>query len=217
MSAAPHHPLLETFAREGCSAILRTPHAAAVAPAMEAAIEGGFRIVEFTRNTPGALDHIRTFARRDDLIVGAGTILSADEAREAVDAGARFIVSPVADEDVIRFCVDEGVLCIPGCFTPTEMLRAHRLGAHIIKLFPGPPDGPAFVRVCRGPLPFLRIFPTSGVTLDNVAEYLGAGAFGVGFVNCLFEPADLEAGRFDAIRTRAAAMIAAVRVARGDP
>lgn len=215
MTGEPAHPLLETFAQQGCSAILRTPHAAAVGPAMEAAIDGGFRIVEFTRNTPGALDHVRSFSKRSDLVVGAGTILSAAEAREAVDAGARFIVSPVADEDVIRFCVDEGVLCIPGCFTPTEMLRAHRLGAHVIKLFPGPPDGPAFVRVCRGPLPFLRIFPTSGVTLENAAAYLDAGAFGVGFVNCLFEPADLEAGRFDAIRERAAQMVAAVRSARG--
>ncbi|MDA0372551.1 MAG: bifunctional 4-hydroxy-2-oxoglutarate aldolase/2-dehydro-3-deoxy-phosphogluconate aldolase [Planctomycetota bacterium] len=214
MAGENAHPLLETFAREGCSAILRTPHAGAVGPAMEAAVDGGFRIIEFTRNTPGALDHVREFSRRDDLIVGAGTILSAAEAREAVEAGARFIVSPVADEDVIRFCVDEGVLCIPGCFTPTEMLRAHRLGAHVIKLFPGPPDGPSFVRVCRGPLPFLRIFPTSGVTLDNVAAYLEAGAFGVGFVNCLFEPADLAAGRFDAIRERAAQMVTAVRAAR---
>lgn len=208
----PHHdhPLLETFATERCSAILRTPLAEAVAPAMRAAVDGGFRIVEFTLNTPGALDHIAAFAAEPELVVGAGTVLGVDDAERAVAAGARFLVSPVADPEVIRWCVAHAVLCIPGCYTPTEMLSAHRLGAHVIKLFPGPTDGPNYVRVCRGPLPFLRIFPTSGVTEANVCEYLAAGSFGVGFVNCLFEPQDLAAGRFDQIRDRAARMVAKV-------
>lgn len=214
MTEPNHHPLLETFARESCSAILRTPHAAAVAPAMEAAIDGGFRIVEFTLNTPDALRHVAAFSSRGDLVVGAGTVLSTDDAARAVDAGARFVVSPVADADVIRWCVDHEVLCIPGCYTPAEMLNAHRHGAHVIKLFPGPVDGPSYVKVCRGPLPFLRIFPTSGVTEENVAAYLAAGSFGVGFVNCLFAPEDMAAGRFDVIRARAVRMVEAVRVAR---
>jgi Entner-Doudoroff aldolase len=214
MHAPNPHPLIETFARERCSAILRTPHAEAVAPAMEAAIDGGFRIVEFTLNTPGALAHIATFSSRPELVVGAGTVLSIADAEAATAAGARFLVSPVADADLIDWCVAHGVLCVPGCYTPAEMLNAHRRGAHVIKLFPGPADGPAYVRVCRGPLPFLRIFPTSGVTEANAAEYLAAGAFGVGFVNCLFEPADLAAGRFDAIRSRAARMVGQVRSAR---
>ena len=91
-----------------------------------------------------------------------------------------------------------------GTFTPTEMLTAHRAGAPIVKFFPGPTGGPGAVRAIRGPLPFLRIFPTSGVTLENAADYLGAGAFGLGFVACLFEPDDLQAGRFEAVRDRAA-------------
>jgi 2-dehydro-3-deoxyphosphogluconate aldolase/(4S)-4-hydroxy-2-oxoglutarate aldolase len=78
-------------------------------------------------------------------------------------------------------------------------------------LFPGPAGGPDAVKTIRGPLPFLRIFPTSGVTLDNAAAYLEAGAFGLGFVACLFDPADLAAGRFDAIRDRAAQMVDVVR------
>jgi 2-dehydro-3-deoxyphosphogluconate aldolase/(4S)-4-hydroxy-2-oxoglutarate aldolase len=205
----PHenaHPLLETFARERCSAILRTPHQDAVAPAMEAAVEGGFLIIEFTLNTPGALEQIAAFARREELIVGAGTVLSIEDARAALDAGARFLVSPVADEEVIRYGVEAGALLIPGIYTPAEMLNAWRAGAQVLKLFPGPVGGPAYLRACLGPLPFLRIFPTSGVTLDNAADYLAAGAFGLGWVNCLFEPEDLAAGRFDAIRERAATM-----------
>jgi len=209
---SPHpHPLLDVFTRERCSAILRTPLASAVGPAMAAAVEGGFRIVEFTLNTPGALEQIAAFAARGDLVVGAGTVLGVDDAAAAVAAGARFLVSPVADPAVIRWCVERELLCIPGCYTPTEMLAAHRLGAPVVKLFPGPADGPAYLRACRGPMPFLRIFPTSGVTLDNVGEYLRAGAFGVGFVNCLFTPEDLAAGDFGAIRERAGRMVAAVR------
>lgn len=211
MTAVPNpHPLLEVLAAERCSAILRTPHAAAVAPAMEAAVRGGFRVVEFTLNTPGALDHIAAFAARDDLVVGAGTVLSTDDAERALAAGARFLVSPVADADVIRLCVERDVLVIPGVYTPAEMMTAWRLGAHLLKLFPGPVGGPAFLRSCLGPMPFLRIFPTSGVELDNVGDYLAAGAFGVGFVGCLFRPADLAAGNYDAIEERARQMLAAV-------
>lgn len=205
--------VLAAFARERCSAILRSRHAHAVGRAMEAAIDGGFRIVEFTLNTPGALDHVRAFSHDARLVVGAGTVLDVEQASAAVAAGARFLVSPVADPDVIEWSRRHDVLCVPGAFTPAEMLAAHRAGAQVVKLFPGPPDGPGWLRACLGPLSFLRVFPTSGVTEQNARAWLDAGAFGVGFVNCLFEPDDLAAGRFDAIRDRARRMVAAVRSA----
>ncbi|MEE2888000.1 MAG: bifunctional 4-hydroxy-2-oxoglutarate aldolase/2-dehydro-3-deoxy-phosphogluconate aldolase [Planctomycetota bacterium] len=197
---------LAVFERERCSAILRTPYAEAVVPALQAAVDGGFKIIECTLNTPGALDAIHEFSRRSDLLVGAGTVLEISEAAAAVEAGARFLVSPVCDPKIINWCVEHGVVAIPGTFTPTEMLTAHRAGAAIVKFFPGPSDGPATVRIIRGPLPFLRIFPTSGVTLENAAAFLDAGAFGLGFVNCLFEGDDLAAGRFEVIAERARQM-----------
>ena len=202
---------LDVLARERCSAILRTDLADAVAPAMRAAVAGGFRVVEFTLNTPGALEHVAAFAADPELLVGAGTVLSVADAAAAHQAGARFLVSPVADADVIAYAVEHDLVAVPGCYTPGEMMAAHRAGAQVIKLFPGPKDGPGFIRACLGPMPFLKIFPTSGVTLDNVAAHLDAGAFGVGFVGTLFEPADLAAGRFDAIEARAAQMVQAVR------
>ena len=204
---------LARFAEERCSAILRTPHEDAVIPALEAAVAGGFNIVECTLNTPGALDAIQHFAGQDGILIGAGTVLSTDDAKAACDAGAQFLVSPVMDLEVIGWCVDNGVVAIPGTFTPTEMLDAHRAGAPIVKFFPGPPGGPGAVQAIRGPLPFLRIFPTSGVTLENAQDYLRAGAFGLGFVNCLFEPDDMANRRFDVIRDRAAEMVRAVREA----
>jgi 2-dehydro-3-deoxyphosphogluconate aldolase/(4S)-4-hydroxy-2-oxoglutarate aldolase len=193
------------------SAILRTSIADAVAPAMEAAVRGGFRIVEFTLNTPGALRHIGEFSRRHDLIVGAGTVLTAGEARDAVDHGASFLVSPVVDREVIRVAGELGVAMMPGTHTPTEMLEAHRAGAPLQKLFPAPGIGPAYVRACLGPMPFLRIVPTSGVDGENAAAWIEAGAWAVGFVAPLFEPGDLEDRRFEAIETRARRLLRAVR------
>jgi Entner-Doudoroff aldolase len=206
--------VLDGFARERCSAILRTPHASAVVPAMRAAIDGGFRIVEFTLTTPDALDHIAAFSKEKDLLVGAGTVLDLAEAEAAREAGARFLVSPVVDERIIRYGSSYDLLVIPGCFTPTEMLAAHRAGAPVVKLFPAPADGPAWIRACLGPLPFLKVFPTAGVTAENARPHLEAGAFGVGFVGNLFAPDDVQAGSFDRIRERAREMVAAVRSAQ---
>jgi len=199
------------LARERAIAVLRTQISDAVVPAMEAAVAGGFRIVEITLNSASALDHIGTLARRSDLIVGAGTVLSVDDVKAAVDHGARFLVSPVADPVVIEAALQTGVTPIPGTLTPTEMWTAVRAGAPLQKLFPAPADGPAHVRACLGPMPFLRIVPTSGVDRDNAARYLAAGAFAVGFVSSLFEHADLEARRFSRIQERARGMIEVVR------
>lgn len=204
---------LDVLARERCSAILRTNLAEAVEPAMRAAVDGGFRVVEFTLTTPGALEQIEAFAAEPDLLVGAGTVLTVEEAEAAHRAGAQFLVSPVADADVIAYAVRNDLVAVPGCYTPGEMLAAHRAGAQVIKLFPGPVDGPDYIRACLGPLPFLKIFPTSGVTLENVGAHFDAGAFGVGFVGTLFQPADLAAGRFGDIAERAAQMVRAVAAA----
>lgn len=205
------HDTLARIARERCSAILRTDLSDAVAPAMQAAVDGGFRVVEITLTTPDALEHVAALAGDDRLLVGAGTVLDVEQADAARRAGARFLVSPVCDPEVIRWAGEHEMVVIPGCFTPTEMLTAHRAGAPMVKLFPGPGDGPAYLRACLGPLPFLRIFPTGGVTLTNAAAHLDAGAFGVGFVGSLFDPADVAAQRFERIRERAQAMVTAVR------
>ena len=117
----------------------------------------------------------------------------------------------MVDEAVIEEAGRLGVAVMPGTHTPTEMLRAHRAGAQLQKLFPAPGIGPAYVSACLGPMPFLRIVPTSGVTAENAAAYLKAGAFAVGFVAPLFDPADMRAGAFDSIENRARTLLRAVR------
>ncbi len=193
------------------SAILRCPSREAAASAMEAAVRGGFRIVEFTLTIPGALDLVAEFARRPELIVGAGTVLTPDEARAAVKRGAQFLVSPVMDQEVIAAGLSAGVAFIPGCHTPTEMLAAHRAGAPLQKLFPAPGIGPAYVRACLGPLPFLKLVPTHGVEATNARAWLDAGAYAVGFTHALFDAGDIQGGRFERIEERARALLAAVR------
>jgi 2-dehydro-3-deoxyphosphogluconate aldolase/(4S)-4-hydroxy-2-oxoglutarate aldolase len=194
------------------SAIVRADSQAVARGAMNAAITGGVRIVEFTLTTPGALDLVAEFSARDPLervdgidrvIVGAGTVLTVEQARDAVKAGARFLVSPVADARVIRAAADLGVAMIPGVHTPTEMLRAHEDGAPLLKLFPAPAGGPAYLRSVLAPLPFLKIVPTNGVDESNIAAWIAAGAWAVGLVGPLFVAEDLATQNWPAIEARA--------------
>lgn len=198
--------ITETMQARRVSAILRTNDAEVAARAMDAAVAGGFRLVEFTLTTPGALDLIGTFSKREDLLVGAGTVLTTDEAEAAVRAGARFLVSPIVDPEVIRAAAAMNVVSVPGASTATEIVTAHRAGADIVKIFPAPADLPAFVTQIRGPLPGIKLFPTAGVTPDNFLAVLRAGAFGVGFVASLFAPGDMKAKAYDTIRERAEAI-----------
>ncbi len=203
--------LVDFLGREKASAILRTDVEEAAAPAMDAAVRAGFRVVEFTLTVPGVLERIAEFSRRDGVVVGAGTVLTVDDARAAVEHGARFLVSPVVDEAVIEEATRLGVACMPGTHTPTEMLRAHEAGAQLQKLFPAPGLGPAYVKACLGPLPFLRIVPTNGADADNAADWLAAGAFALGFVAPLFDASEVAQGEVEKIEARARRLLRAVR------
>jgi len=148
-------------------------------PAIAAALcAGGVRLLEITLNSPGALEAIRQVSDTmgEGLLVGAGTVLTAPEAEAAIDAGARFILSPSLDIDTIRVTRQRGAVSIPGAFTATEILTAYRNGAHIVKVFPAS-VGASYFRDLRGPLP-----QTGGVNLDNIREFRAAGAvaFGIG-------------------------------------
>lgn len=195
--------------RERASAILRCRCEESARRAMDAAVRGGFRICEFTLTVPGALALVKEFAARPDLTVGVGTVLTPQQAREAVAAGARYLVSPVYDAEVVQEARRLGVAMMPGCFTPTELWNAHRGGVELLKLFPA--QSPQWISQVLAPLPMLKIVPTSGVTLENCRDHFAAGAFGVGFVNSLFVPSEVAAQDAEAIEARARLMLAAVR------
>ncbi len=205
------HEVLATFREAGASAILRTDNQECAAIAMRAAVDAGFRVIEFTLTTPGAYELIEEFARDTRLIVGAGTVLDVEQVERARRAGARFIVSPVVDEQVIRAAVASDAVAMPGAHTPTELLAAHRAGAQLQKLFPAPAGGPSWVKAVLGPLPFLRIVPTNGADETNIANWLAAGAFAVGYVATLFESVAVKEKNAAAIQARGRVLLEATR------
>ena len=126
-------------------------------------------------------------------------------------AGARFLVSPVFDPEVVRAAARLGVASLPGCHTPTELLAAHRAGATLLKLFPAPAGGPAWLRSVLAPLPFLRVVPTNGNEADNAADWLAARAWALGFNAAIFHAEDLRERRFDRIEERSRRLLAGLR------
>jgi len=204
--------VLQTFAEIRACAVLRTPTSEACPKAMQACIDGGFKIVEFTLTTPDCLDHLQDFRKKydGDVMVGCGTIMNVEDAERAVDAGAEFIITPVMLPDVIEWCAARKIVIVPGCQTPTELVSAYRHGAPLQKLFPGVTGGPMWVKAVSSALPMLSINPTSGVDLDNAAEYLSHGAASVGLVAPLFDPAAIAAGDWDQISKNAEKVMANV-------
>jgi 2-dehydro-3-deoxyphosphogluconate aldolase/(4S)-4-hydroxy-2-oxoglutarate aldolase len=178
---------------------------------LEALIAAAVPLLEVTLDTPGALAAIERSSARGH-VIGAGTVLSADDVSRSVEAGARFVVSPGLLPDVVERATLVGVDVVPGAFTPTEILRARSLGATAVKLFPAGVGGPPYVRSLLAPLPDVRLVPTGGVDLGDVAAYLEAGASCVGLGSALVGAAppsgDEELARI-AGRARAAVAAAA--------
>lgn len=145
-----------------------------------AASDAGILFVEITLTVPGALAVIERLARRNDLYVGAGTVLSKQDGKQAIEAGARFVVSPTLELDLIPLCHKAKVACFPGAATPTEILAARRMGADLVKIFPADlVGGPYFIRQMQGPFPDIRFMVSGGVSLANVQEYVQIGVTGI--------------------------------------
>ena len=200
-------PILETRV----VAIGRNLPEAALSDVAAALVAGGIRAFELTLTTDGALDGIAALRRawpEDRLLVGAGTVLDEAHAARAVEAGARFLVTPHLDPALIGWAAARGIACFPGAFTPTEVLAAWRAGAAAVKLFPASAAGPSFVREMRGPLPQIPLVPTGGITADNAPAFIAAGAVAVGVGGWLTGGGDPAL-----VRDRAAALIRAVATA----
>jgi 2-dehydro-3-deoxyphosphogluconate aldolase / (4S)-4-hydroxy-2-oxoglutarate aldolase len=178
-----------------------------------ALFESGITAMEVTLNSPGALAAIERIASAfgDRMAVGAGTVLTPDQVRQVVEKGARFVVSPNRDCSVIRATKALGLVSVPGCFTPSEVVEAIDAGADAVKIFPAACLGPVFVKGLRGPLPEVRTVPTGGVTPEIARQYFDAGAWAVGVGSELVGGDANESGWLDRVRVRARAY--AVRIA----
>jgi len=200
----------------GLVAILRSPSGDSLADAAEALLAGGIETIEVTFTVPRAAQVIERVADRlgDRVLLGAGTVLDTETARTALLAGARFIVSPTINLDVIRMCHRYDALAMPGALTPTEILTAWEAGAEIVKVFPSDITGPKYLRALAGPLPQIRLMPTGGVNLETAAEFLRAGACALGVGSSLVEPRAVAERDFARIESLARQYVEIVRETR---
>lgn len=209
--------LVAEIEKLGVVAIIRMPDPAALRAVVDALAEGGVRALEVTMTVPRAIELIAEIAPTlpPDFLFGAGTLLDGETVRRAVGAGAQFIVSPVFRREVVEAAHSEGVPVMPGCLSPTEILDAWDMGADIIKVFPATSVGPSYIKDVRGPLPHVKLMPTGGVSIDNVGEWLRAGAVAVGVGSAVVDTKAIAAKQFRVITDNARRMIANVAAARG--
>jgi 2-dehydro-3-deoxyphosphogluconate aldolase/(4S)-4-hydroxy-2-oxoglutarate aldolase len=200
----------------GVVGIIRMKDPSRLPGVVEALAEGGVRALEITMTVPGAVDLIRQTAASlpAGFLLGAGTVLDVETARRVVDAGARFLVSPVMRLDLIAAARELDVPIMPGCLSPTEILTAWDAGADIIKVFPATALGPGYLRDIHGPLPHVKLMPTGGVSVENAGDWIRGGAVAVGVGSALLDPAALAAGRYDSVLEKAKRIVANVNAAR---
>jgi 2-dehydro-3-deoxyphosphogluconate aldolase/(4S)-4-hydroxy-2-oxoglutarate aldolase len=173
--------VVQLIEKEKIIAIIRARSSQALMEVVEALKRGGILCIEVTMTTPGALQILEDVRKNmDDVLFGAGTVLDPETARLCIASGAQFIVTPSLNEQVIEVAHRYDVPIIPGAFTPTEILRAWECGAEVVKIFPASSLGPSYIRELKGPFPQIKLCPTGGVNLENVAEFLKAGASCVG-------------------------------------
>jgi 2-dehydro-3-deoxyphosphogluconate aldolase/(4S)-4-hydroxy-2-oxoglutarate aldolase len=196
----------------GIMPVIRAANTDEALRAVEAVCAGGVPIVEITMTVPDAPRVLREIARANsEVLVGAGTVLNAQQAEICIEAGAQFLISPGLAPEVIHTASKHGVLAIPGAFTPSEVMAALQLGADVIKIFPcGSGGGPSHIKALRGPFPHCRFIPTGGVSLKNAEEYFGAGAFALGIGGELADLAALRRNEPHRITEAAKSLVAIV-------
>ena len=216
MPSVPERPpITPQLASSGVVAILRGAsdrHLEAVARTLG---EAGVTCLELTLTTPGAVDALARVRAElgSDVALGMGSVIDAEQAAACVVAGADFLVSPGVCAEVAVYALEQGVACYPGGWTPTELLEAWGLGAPAVKLFPAASGGPRHLKDVRAPLPHIPLVPTGGVALDQIADYIAAGAVAVGLGGPLIGDA-LDGGSLSALVERAQAALQAVRAGR---
>ena len=209
--------ILERIVEIGLIPVIRVETAALARRAVAAVRKGGIPLVEITMTVPGAIGIIEELRDEvgQDVIIGAGTVLDSQNARQCIRAGAQFIVSPFLDPDTVAACNEEEVVVMPGAFTPTEIVRAWSLGADLVKVFPaGAAGGASFIKSLKGPLPHIKMVPTGGVSLKTAKAFIEAGAEALGVGGDLVDVDALNEGTDARITERAQQFMDIVREAR---
>jgi len=208
--------IVRAIEASGVIAVIRLQDPARLRAVVDALAAGGVRALEVTMTVPGAVELIRALAPTlsAEFLLGAGTVVNAETAERVIDAGARFVVSPVLRPEVIAVGHRHDVPVMPGCFSPTEILTAWEAGADVVKVFPATALGPTFFKDVRGPLPQVKLMPTGGVTIDNAGDWIRAGTVAVGVGTALLDAAAIAAGNYGVITENARRIVANVAKAR---
>ncbi|MFB0847450.1 bifunctional 2-keto-4-hydroxyglutarate aldolase/2-keto-3-deoxy-6-phosphogluconate aldolase [Paenibacillus oleatilyticus] len=215
--------LLQQLTNEGVVAVLRGETPEEVVEMAEQAIAGGIKVIEVTMTVPFALQAIEKLAKKYSsstqdtskyAIIGVGTVLDPETARAGILSGAEFVVGPALNPDTVTLCNRYRVPVMPGVMTIQEIQRALELGVDIVKLFPGNLYSPSTIKAIKGPLPQANVMPTGGVSLDNLADWIKAGAVAVGIGSDLTTEA-VKTGNYSLVAQKAAQYIEAYRAAKG--
>jgi 2-dehydro-3-deoxyphosphogluconate aldolase / (4S)-4-hydroxy-2-oxoglutarate aldolase len=200
----------------GLVAVIRRPDIKKIYHIAEALVEGGVGALEITADTPSVFQIIEEIKKKYSgrILVGAGTVLDALTGKSAIQAGADFIFSPNFDEETIQITNQYGRISIPGCLTPTEIVKAYQAGADLIKIFPGSSLGVNYIKELQGPLGHIPMMPTGGVTLENVGTFIKNGAVAVGVGGSLVDAKAIAEENYDALTKMAMAFNNKIQAAK---
>ena len=189
------------LARAGVVPVVVLEHAKDAVPTAMAMVAGGIDVMEITFRTAAAADSIQAVSENcPEMLVGAGTVITLEQCKKAVASGARFIVAPGFDEEVVRWCVENNIPVTPGCVTPTEIMAAMKLGLKVVKFFPaGVYGGLSAMKALSGPFGGIKFIPTGGVNAQNLAEYISAPFIHAVGGSWVCPKADISAGNFEKI------------------
>jgi 2-dehydro-3-deoxyphosphogluconate aldolase/(4S)-4-hydroxy-2-oxoglutarate aldolase len=208
--------IISLLINPGIIAVVRAQKAEQVMPLAEALLAGGVIAIEITMTTPNAIAAIRDASRQlgHRALIGVGTVLDSDTCRAAIDAGAEFVVSPICRTEFVAIAHAAQRPVMLGAYTPTEAQAAHEAGSDFIKIFPADGLGPGYIKAIRAPLPHLKIVPTGGVDVNNVADFFKAGCAAVGVGGSLVAAKLLQEGNWTELTRRAAEFVKAATAAR---
>jgi 2-dehydro-3-deoxyphosphogluconate aldolase/(4S)-4-hydroxy-2-oxoglutarate aldolase len=207
--------ILKRITNCGLVAVVRAESAQEAVKIADACVKGGVAAIEITFTVPGAGQVIRELSsvyKDGEILIGAGTVMDAETARTAILAGAQYVVSPYLNVEMVQLCNRYRVPCMPGAMTIKEVVEAMQAGADIIKIFPGELFGPKIIKAIKGPIPYAKLMPTGGVSLDNVDEWINAGAVAVGVGSALTKGA--KTGDYDSITKLAVQFLEKIKKAR---
>jgi 2-dehydro-3-deoxyphosphogluconate aldolase/(4S)-4-hydroxy-2-oxoglutarate aldolase len=209
--------IISLLTNPGIIAVVRAQKAEQVIPLSEALIAGGVIAIEITMTTPNAIEAIRDARKKlgERGVIGVGTVLNEKVCRDAIEAGVEFVVTPICRTELVAIARAADRPIMLGAYTPTEAQTAHEAGADFIKIFPADTLGPGYIKALRAPLPHLKIVPTGGVDVNNVADFLKAGCAAVGVGGSMVTAKMLQDGDWAGLTRKAREFVEAARGAKG--